>query len=229
MDKIVWNLSPPLSLSVIVSKKPRISILESQITVCVSYVVGGEGGGDGGRKIGGEGSGLSRTSLKPCFPACGKKKHRDIFYRKIVGMANFSRWWATWKIATKLSHGAGLHGPSQLQTFGYLWHKSQSYLGNYWMMEHHRYSVVKDESGLTLQLGSPTCLTRCCGKNPALEVVCLCCLSLFAWLFCPQDIPSPLDSLQYHLWGGYLLWSQLCWLVEWGENSCYPSHHDLCD
>ena len=33
------------------------------------------------------------------------------FHRKRVGMANFGGFWATWKIATKLSLGAGLHGP----------------------------------------------------------------------------------------------------------------------
>ena len=67
MDKIASN-STPTSLPV--SKQRRISILESQNTVSVSFtllvvVVGG----GGTRRAGG----LSRTCLKPCFPACGKK------------------------------------------------------------------------------------------------------------------------------------------------------------
>ena len=57
-----------------------------------------EGGGGWGGGIGV--CGLSRSCLKPCFPACGKK-HWDIFNTKIVSMANFSGFQATWKIATK--------------------------------------------------------------------------------------------------------------------------------
>ena len=38
----------------------------------------------------GEGGGLSRTCLKPRFPACGKKTAGMFFHRKGVGMPNFS-------------------------------------------------------------------------------------------------------------------------------------------
>ena len=37
------------------------------------------------------GGGLSRTCLKPCFPACGKKKHRDIFSQKKSRHGKFQR------------------------------------------------------------------------------------------------------------------------------------------
>ena len=43
-----------------------------------------------------------------------KKNHRDIYNTKRVDMPNFSRFGATWKIATKLSFRAGLHGATQL-------------------------------------------------------------------------------------------------------------------
>ena len=39
---------------------------------------------------------LSRTSLKPCYPACGNKNAGAFFHRKGVGMTNFSGFWATW-------------------------------------------------------------------------------------------------------------------------------------
>ena len=42
-------------------------------------IEGGGGGRGGARRAGGE---LSRMCLKPCFPACGKKEHRDIFLHK---------------------------------------------------------------------------------------------------------------------------------------------------
>ena len=66
------KFNPP-SLSV--SKQRRISILESQNTVRVSFTLleGGLGGGGGG---------LSRTCLKPCFPACGKKRKGNFFTEK---------------------------------------------------------------------------------------------------------------------------------------------------
>ena len=44
-------------------------IFESQNSVCVVRYL--EGAGE-----------LSETCLKPCFPACEKKKHRDIFSQK---------------------------------------------------------------------------------------------------------------------------------------------------
>ena len=92
MDKIAWNSTPstlPLLLSV--SKQRRISILENQNTVRVSFtLLEGRGGGW-----------LSRTCLKPCFPACGTKNAGTFFHRKGVGMPKFIGFWATWKIATK--------------------------------------------------------------------------------------------------------------------------------
>ena len=101
MDKIVQK-SPPPPPSLSISKQCRILIL-----VLVLYAIRGGGGG------GGRGGGLSRTCLKPCFPACGKKKHRHFFTERI-SVANFSSFWATWKIAMNLSLGASFHGPFQL-------------------------------------------------------------------------------------------------------------------
>ena len=71
MDKTVWKSPPPPSLSLSVSKQPRISILESQIIVRVCFTL-----------LEGEGGGLSRMCLKPCFPACGKKNTGHLFTEK---------------------------------------------------------------------------------------------------------------------------------------------------
>ena len=93
MDKIASNSTPPPSLSLSVSKQHRISILQSQNTVRVSFtLLVGEDARRGG--------GLSRMCLKPCFPAC-EKNAGTFFHRRGVGMPNFSGFWATWKIATK--------------------------------------------------------------------------------------------------------------------------------
>ena len=87
---------PPLPLSV--SKQHRISIFEGQKTVHVSFMLmeGDWGGGGGECEKGGGG-----MCLKPCFPACGKKNTGTFFNTKRVDMPNFSRFGATWKIATK--------------------------------------------------------------------------------------------------------------------------------
>ena len=108
------EIQPPPSLSV--SKQRRISILDGQNTVRVSFTLleGGRGWGCEKGGGGGGGRGLSRTWLKPCFTACGKKTPGHFFYRKGVGKPNFSRFWATWKIAMKSSYRAGLHGALQL-------------------------------------------------------------------------------------------------------------------
>ena len=82
MDKIELNSNPPppppSSLSV--SKQCRISILDSQNTVRVSFML----------LVGGGGGGLSRTCLKPCFSACGKKC-TAIFSQKKSQHAKFQR------------------------------------------------------------------------------------------------------------------------------------------
>ena len=68
---------------------------------------------EGGRCKRGGGE-LSRMCSKHCFPACGKKTQGHFWKKKTVDMPNFSRFGATWKIATKSSFRTGLHGALQL-------------------------------------------------------------------------------------------------------------------
>ena len=87
-------------------------------TLCVSFMLleGGGGGGGGGGWGGcekGVGSGLSRTCLKPCFPACGKKC-RDVFSQKRSRHAKFQWILSNLENPTKSSYRAGLHGALQL-------------------------------------------------------------------------------------------------------------------
>ena len=87
MDKIAWNstLSIPLSCSKTTSD---FHPWEPKHCACVFYAI-------------------SRTCLKPVCRAI-------FFSKKGVGMPNFSRFWATWQIAMKSSHWAGLPGALQL-------------------------------------------------------------------------------------------------------------------
>ena len=106
-------IPPPPPLSLFVSKRCTISIFGGQNTVHVSFtLLVGDWGGiqKGGRRRGG----LSRMCLKHCFPACGKKNTGTFFNTKRVDMPNFSRFGATWRIATKSSFRAGLHRALQL-------------------------------------------------------------------------------------------------------------------
>ena len=99
MDKIVSTTPHPPPPSLSISEQCRISILESQNTVRVSFYA--IGGGRDARR-GGGGGGLSRACLKPkLFPHLWKKFAGTVFHRKGVSMPNFSGFWATWKIATK--------------------------------------------------------------------------------------------------------------------------------
>ena len=53
------------------------------------------------------------TSMLVClyFSACLKKYTGTFFHTKRISMANFSRFWATWKITTKSAPVASLQGP----------------------------------------------------------------------------------------------------------------------
>ena len=76
-EKYVQNSTTPLSLSV--SKQCRI-LRTKTLCMCVLTVF---------PPLGERGGGLSWTCLKPCFPACGKKKQGHFL---------------TWKIAMKYIH-----------------------------------------------------------------------------------------------------------------------------
>ena len=69
-EKYVQNSTTPLSLSV--SKQCRI-LRTKTLCMCVLTVF---------PPLGERGGGLSWTCLKPCFPACGKKKTGTFFYLK---------------------------------------------------------------------------------------------------------------------------------------------------
>ena len=102
MDEIAWNSTPTPSLCVRLQTTYDF-ILESQNTVRVFYAIGGERGK------------TFKNVYEALFPRLWKKKKQGQFYhRKGVGMPNLSGFWATWKIATKSSYRAGLHGALQL-------------------------------------------------------------------------------------------------------------------
>ena len=105
------QIQPPPPPPLYVSKQCRISILENQNTVRVSFTLLVRGRGGSARRAGG---GPSRTCLKPCFPAC-RKNAGTFFHRKGVSMPNFSRFWATWKIATKSHIGPACTEPFNCQ------------------------------------------------------------------------------------------------------------------
>ena len=105
MDNIAWKSTTP-NLSLYPSpNKPKISTLRAKsLCVCVLRYWR-VGGGGGGCEIGG---GTFKKVFEALFPRLW-----TFFHRKRVGMANFSGFKATCKIATKSSNRAGLHGPSQ--------------------------------------------------------------------------------------------------------------------
>ena len=74
-----------------------------------------EGGGGGWcKKVGGVGW-TFKNVFEALLPHLWKKKPGTFFNTKRVDMPNFSRFGATWKIATKSSFRAGLHGALQFK------------------------------------------------------------------------------------------------------------------
>ena len=101
MDEIAWNSTPTPSPCVRLQTTYDFT-LESQNTVRVFYAIGGESGEDFQERV--------WSLVSPLV----EKKQGQFFHRKGVGMPNFIGFWATWKIATKSSYRAGLHGALQL-------------------------------------------------------------------------------------------------------------------
>ena len=95
MDKIVQKCPPPPRLSLSISKQRRISILESQNTVCVLLYWEEEKGREEGERKNFQECVWSLVSLLV------EKKTGTFFNTKRVGMQNISGFLATWKIPTK--------------------------------------------------------------------------------------------------------------------------------
>ena len=100
--KLCENPPPPPPLLCPSPNNVGFQSLRAKTLLCVFYAIGRGGGGDFQERV--------WSLVSPLV----EKKKRTFFHRKRVGVANFSGFWAIWKVATKSPLGGSLHRPFQL-------------------------------------------------------------------------------------------------------------------
>ena len=113
MDKIAWKSNPPPPSLCPSPNNVGFRSLRAKHCLCVVYYWRG-GGGDARLGVGVWWT--FKNMFEALFPCLWEIRTwtKTFFHRKRVGMANFSGFWATWKITTNLTLGASFFGPLQL-------------------------------------------------------------------------------------------------------------------